>query len=145
MFAVWFWLKGWNSLHRLNQEHYSSSGSTDDKQLKWKITLVPSCKWEPLMWFWDNAHWLIWPRGLWHWMSVLVISAKSEGASDICHQYTSAEKKKNTTNILIYFFPQRWGDMRSKLSLERRYCSLWAWLKPAYWKSDYQFIENAFL
>lgn len=76
------------------------------------------------MWFWDNAHWLIWPWELWHWMSVLVISAKSKGVSDIYHPYTTVEKSH--CQHFNLFFPQRWDDMRSKLSAKKRWAILLA-------------------
>lgn len=39
-------------------------------------------------------------------MSVAVTAAQSSGASDICHQSATAEEKKTTDNILIYFPPE---------------------------------------
>lgn len=123
-------------------EYHSSRGGADDKQLKWKIAALSSCKCEPLMWFGDNAHWLMWPWGLWHWVRALVIPAQSLGGSHICHHTTRAvRRKKNYRQHFNLFLPPKvrpyeiWGED------ERQYCSLWAWLKPVYWKTDYQPID----
>lgn len=96
------------------------------------------------MWFWANAHWLIQPWGLWHWMSGLVIGAKSKQVSNIYHQYTSAEKSHCQHFNLFFPKGETIWDLSWVWGKDGQYYSLWAWLKSVYWESDYQFIEKAF-
>lgn len=122
----------------------SVSPHSGDKPLKWKITLLARRKWEPLTWFWDNAHWLI-NNAPWDFdIEGVCLSSRlkaKKGASDICHQYTTVA----AANILIYLFPKgaKIWDLSCVWKEDRRYCSLWAWLKPLY--ESQTIMENAFL